>query len=117
MRKDLLHPSMGRRVVNLEPLQYRALWGGRRPVALTLTHADRGYNFVLKEKVVSRRIWAGKELMRVFRRQEIEGAILVACAFVSVFFGLKVGDLNYKLFLFLLAGVFALAIFRPKHSP
>ena len=56
-------------------------------------------------------------MMQVFRRQGIEGAILVACALVSVFFGLKVGDLNYKLFLFLLAGVLALAIFRPKHSP
>jgi hypothetical protein len=79
---------MRRRIVNLEPLQYRALWGGEAACALTLTHADGGYNFVLKEKEVSRRIWAGKEMMRVFGRREIEGAILIA-----------------------------FAILRPKHSP
>ena len=55
--------------------------------------------------------------MQVSTRREIEGAILVACAFMCVLFGLKVEDLNYKLFLFLLAGVFTLALFRPTRSP
>lgn len=55
--------------------------------------------------------------MQVSTRREIEGAILVACAFLSVLFGIKADDLNYKLFFFLLAAVFALALFRPTHSP
>lgn len=50
-------------------------------------------------------------------RREIEIALLVVVTYICVVAGLKVADINYKLFLYLLAGMFALAIFRPKRIP
>ena len=50
-------------------------------------------------------------------RREIEAAVLIVFAYVCTIAGIKIGDLNYKVFLFLMAGMFALALFRPKHQP
>ena len=50
-------------------------------------------------------------------RREIEAAVLIVDANVCVTAGIKIDDLNYKVFLFLMAGMFALALFRPKRQP
>ena len=50
-------------------------------------------------------------------RREIEIAILIAGIYICLAAGFKVADINYKLFLYMLSGIFALAIFRPKHLP
>ncbi|MBI2880581.1 MAG: hypothetical protein HYY21_03280 [Candidatus Tectomicrobia bacterium] len=50
-------------------------------------------------------------------RREIEAAILVVVSYLCVTAGIRVDDINYKLFLFLLAGMFALALFRPRRLP
>ncbi len=50
-------------------------------------------------------------------RREIEAAVLIVFAYVCTIAGIKIEDLNYKVFLFLMAGMFALALFRPKHQP
>jgi hypothetical protein len=50
-------------------------------------------------------------------KREIEIAILIVLAYVCVTAGLKIPDVNYKVFMFMMAGIFALALFRPKHLP
>ncbi|MFQ5691603.1 MAG: hypothetical protein ACE5IM_00970 [Nitrospinota bacterium] len=50
-------------------------------------------------------------------RREIEAAILVVITYICVTIAIKIDDINYKVFLFLLAGMFALALFRPKRLP
>ncbi len=50
-------------------------------------------------------------------RREIEAAILIVITYICVIAGLKIDDVNYKVFLFLMAGMFALALFRPKRLP
>ncbi len=50
-------------------------------------------------------------------RREIEAAILIVITYICVIGGLKIDDVNYKVFLFLMAGMFALALFRPRRLP
>ncbi len=50
-------------------------------------------------------------------RRELEIIILALVGYICLFLGISLKDVNYQLFLFLMAGMFFLAIFRPKHSP
>ncbi len=50
-------------------------------------------------------------------KREIEAAILVVVTYICMAAGLKIDDANYKVFLFLMAGMFALALFRPRRLP
>ena len=50
-------------------------------------------------------------------KREIEIAILVVLVYICVATGLKIVDVNYKVFLFIMAGLFTLALFRPKRQP
>ncbi|MFQ5914390.1 MAG: hypothetical protein ACE5JS_14515 [Nitrospinota bacterium] len=50
-------------------------------------------------------------------RREIEAGILVVVTYICVAAGIRVENINYKLLLFLLAAMFALALFRPKRLP
>ncbi len=50
-------------------------------------------------------------------KREIEIVILALVGYICLFVGISLQDVNYKLFLFMMAGMFFLAIFRPKHSP
>jgi hypothetical protein len=60
----------------------------------------------------------GSERMdRRTMRREIEAAILVVISYICVAAGMKIDDANYKVFLFLMAGMFALALFRPRRLP
>ncbi len=54
---------------------------------------------------------------RTDMRREIEIAILIVVTYICVTAGVKIDDSNYKVFLFLMAGMFFLAIFRPKRQP
>ncbi len=59
----------------------------------------------------------GERTDRRIMRREIEAAILVVIAYICVAAGIQIDDINYKVFLFLMAGMFALALFRPRRLP
>lgn len=50
-------------------------------------------------------------------KREVEIMVLALVGFVCLFVGMSLENVNYQLFLFLMAGMFFLAIFRPKHFP
>ena len=50
-------------------------------------------------------------------QREFEILILLFLGFVCFFLGLRMEDIGFQVFFYILAGVFALAIFRPKESP
>ena len=59
----------------------------------------------------------GERADRRIMRREIEAAILVVVTYICVAAGIQINDVNYKVFLFLMAGMFALALFRPRRLP
>ena len=50
-------------------------------------------------------------------RREIEILCLIFIGYVCLMLGLRMGDLGFQVFFYILAAMFALAIFRPKESP
>jgi hypothetical protein len=50
-------------------------------------------------------------------RREIEILCLVFIGYICVVLGLRMDDIGFRTFFYILSGVFILAIFRPKESP
>ncbi len=50
-------------------------------------------------------------------RREIEILCLLFLGYVCLMLGLRMGDIGLQVFFYILAGMFVLAIFRPKESP
>ncbi len=50
-------------------------------------------------------------------RREIEILCLIFIGYVCLMMGLRMEDIGLRVFFYILSGVFALAIFRPKVSP
>ena len=50
-------------------------------------------------------------------RREIEILCLLFLGYVCLMLGLRLGDIGFQVFFYILAGMFVLAIFRPKESP
>jgi len=50
-------------------------------------------------------------------RREIEILCLLFLGYLCVMLGLRVEDVGFRVFFYILSGMFFLAIFRPKESP
>jgi hypothetical protein len=50
-------------------------------------------------------------------RREIEILSLICVGYVFLMLGVRAEDIGFQTFFYILSGMFALAIFRPKVSP
>jgi|TARA_B100000315_G_C14538119_1_gene569473 hypothetical protein len=50
-------------------------------------------------------------------RREIEILILVFLGYMCLMLGLRMEDIGFRVFFYILSGMFVLAIFRPKVQP
>jgi hypothetical protein len=50
-------------------------------------------------------------------RREIEILCLIFLGYVCLMLGLRMGDIGFRVFFYILSGMFVLAVFRPKESP